>query len=605
MTPEAAPSNPIVNRSKDSTGSPEADSGKSLRDRAEALTGEEPGGISENLEVLSPEESRRALHELRVHQIELEMQNEELRRTQEELEVSRARYFDLYDLAPVGYFTLGEQGLILEANLTAAKLLGVARGALVMQPLSRFIFPGDQDIHYRHRKQLLETGAPQSWELRLLRKDGEPFWARVEATTAQDADGAALWRAVVSDITERKFEDEAKTKLEAQNRQLQKAEGLGRMAGAIAHHFNNHLTAVMGNLELAIGDLPRGVVSAGKLTDAWHAACDAAEVSELMLTYLGQTHAQPELLDLSDVCRRSIPLLRAAMPKDMVLDTELPSPGPAISANANQLQQVLTNLVTNASEAGVEGRGVVRVTVKTVLPACIPASHRFPIDWRPHETASYACMEVVDEGSGIAAKNIEKLFDPFFSSKFTGRGLGLSVVLGIAQSYGGAVTVETAPGRGSTFRVFLPLSAERVIRQPDQAAKSPEIDGGGTVLLVDDEPMVLKVGEGALTSLGFAVLLAKDGVEAVEVFRQHRDEVCCVLCDLTMPRMNGWETLAALRKLAPSLPVILASGYDRAYVMAGDHPELPQAFLSKPYHFQGLRDAIGRALVHGKKLSGS
>ena len=143
---------------------------------------------------------------------------------------------------------------------------------------------------------------------------------RVEATTAQDADGAALWRAVVSDITERKFEDEEKTKLEAQNRQLQKAEGLGRMAGAIAHHFNNHLTAVMGNLELAIGDLPRGAVSAGKLTDALHAARDAAEVSKLMLTYLGQTHAQHEPLDLSEVCRRSLPLLRAAMPKDMVLD---------------------------------------------------------------------------------------------------------------------------------------------------------------------------------------------------------------------------------------------------------------------------------------------
>ena len=197
-------------------------------------------------------------HELGVHQIELEMQNEELRRTQEELEGSRARYFDLYDLAPVGYFTLSEQGLILEANLTAARLLGVARATLVKQPLSRFIFPGDQDIHYRHRKQLLETGAPQSWELRLLRKDAAPFWARVEATTAQDADGAAVWRVAVSDITESKRTEEEKAKLEAQNRQLQKAEGLGRMAGAIAHHFNNHLTAVMGNLELAIGDLAGG-----------------------------------------------------------------------------------------------------------------------------------------------------------------------------------------------------------------------------------------------------------------------------------------------------------------------------------------------------------
>ena len=212
---------------------------------------------------------------------------------------------------------------------------------------------------------------------------------------------------------------------------------------------------------------------------------------------------------------------------------------------------------------------------------------------------------MADSGSGIADKDIEKIFDPFFSSKDAGRGLGLSVVLGIVRAHGGGVTVKSEPGRGSAFRVFLPVSAAKVLRQPDQAEQSPEIDRGGTVLLVEDEPMVRKVVQAALESLGFAVLLAKDGVEAVEVFRQHQDEVRCVLCDLTMPRMNGWETLAALRKLAPGLPVILASGYDTAHVMAGDHPELPQAFLSKPYRLQGLRDAIGRALVHGKKSSGS
>ena len=191
-------------RAKEPTGSPEAEQSRLYVKRAEALAGERAGEMPENLEVLSPEAARRALHELRVHQIELEMQNEELRRTQEELEGSRARYFDLYDLAPVGYFTLSEQGLILEANLTAAKLLGVARGALVKQPLSRFVLREDQDIYYLHRKALLETGAPQAWELRVLKKDAAPFWVRVEATTAQGADGASVWRAVVSDITETK-----------------------------------------------------------------------------------------------------------------------------------------------------------------------------------------------------------------------------------------------------------------------------------------------------------------------------------------------------------------------------------------------------------------
>jgi PAS domain S-box-containing protein len=538
----------------------------------------------------------RALHELRVHQIELEMQNEELRRTQEELEVSRTRYFDLYDLAPVGYFTLSEKGLILEANLTAAKLLGVPRNALVKQPLSRFIFPGDQDIHYQHRKQLLATGAPLSWELRLLRKDAEPFWAQVEATMAPGVDGAPVCHAVVSDITERKLEAEKREKVETQYRQLQKAEGLGRMAGAIAHHFNNHLAAVMGNLELAIGDLPHGAETDERLTDALHAAREAAEVSKLMLTYLGQAQARPEPLDLSEICRRSVRLLQAAMQIDRALETDLPSLGPGISANANEIQQILTNLVTNAWEASSDVKGLVHLKVTTVSPADIPAWHRYPLDWRPRD-GDYACLEVVDRGSGIAEEDIEKIFDPFFSSKFTGRGLGLPVVLGIARAHGGAVTVKSEPGRGSTFRVFLPVSNAEVASQPVEAPRSPEVAWGGTVLLVEDEPMVRKLGQSALTSLGFAVLLAGDGVEAMEVFRQHKDEVRCVVCDVTMPRMDGWETLGALRKLAPGLPVVLASGYDRAQIMAGNHPELPAAFLSKPYRLHELRDAIRCALA--------
>ncbi len=175
-----------------------------LRRQAEEMARAKAAQMPEDLETLSPEATRQLLHELRVHQIELEMQNEELCRTQGELEASRARYFDLYDLAPVGYFTVSEQGLIIEANLTAAGLLGVARGALVKQPLTRFILPEDQGIYYRHRKQLFETGAPQVCEMRLAKKNGAQFWARLEATAVQDADGAPVCRAVVSEITARK-----------------------------------------------------------------------------------------------------------------------------------------------------------------------------------------------------------------------------------------------------------------------------------------------------------------------------------------------------------------------------------------------------------------
>ena len=235
----------------------------------------------------------------------------------------------------------------------------------------------------------------------------------------------------------------------------------------------------------------------------------------------------------------------------------------------------------------------------------IPAFHRFPIDWQARESV-YACLEVVDTGCGITNKDIEKIFDPFFTTKFTGRGLGLSVVIGIVQAHDGGVTVESELGRGSFFRVFLPVLTEEVlcrpslpampeVRQTGGAEKFSRLECGNTVLLVEDEEPVRNVARIMLTRLGYAVLEAKDGAEAVEIFRQNKDEIRCVLSDLTMPFMDGWETLTALRKLSPDIPVILSSGYDEAQVIAGDHPERPNAFLGKPYQLKGLGEAIRRA----------
>jgi len=580
-----------------------SDQAADLRRRAEEKVREDE---IRNKESFSPDRTWLSRHELRVHQIELEMQNEELRRAQAELDAARARYFDLYDMAPVGYVTVSEKGLILEANLTAAGLLGVARGALVRQPLSRFIYREDEYVYYQHRKQLFETGKPQVWELRMLRADA-PFWARMEATVAQDsstssgpdADSAPVCRVVLSDISDRKRAEEERAKLEHQFHQLEKTESLSRVAGAIAHQFNNEIQAVMGYLDLALSAPPHDAGCVALLTQAMQAAHKAAGASGLVLLYLGQTVGKHEALDLAEICGRGLPLLQAAMPAGAVVESDLPSPGPVISADANQIQQILTNLVTNAWEAGDEGRNPIRLTVKTVSPADIPAAHRFPQDWRPRGNA-YACLEVADAGCGIAAADIERLFDPFFSSKFAGRGLGLSVVLGLVKAHGGVVTVESEPGRGSAFRVVLPVSAEEIPRQPERVADAPEIHGGGMVLLVEDEEMVRNVARTMLTRLDFRVIEAKDGVEAVEALRQHRDEIRCVLCDLTMPRMDGWQTLKELRKLAPGIPVILASGYGEAQVMAGGHPEQPDVFLKKPYRLKRLGDAIRNALDRGK-----
>ncbi|HEY5998049.1 MAG TPA: ATP-binding protein [bacterium] len=536
----------------------------------------------------SPEEALRLVHELQVHQVELEMQNEELRRAQEELEASRARYFDLYDQAPVGYVTLNPQGLIIEANLTAAAMLGVARGALVKRPFLGLLHPDDRDACPLQGAQLDEEGTRHSWDTRMTRADGSLCWAHVQAALPQKGE----CRITLNDISERKRVEASLALADTRLRHLQKAESLGRMAGAVAHHFNNKLHAVIGSLELALDEQSRGVGSMHSLGIAMRAAIEASEMSSLMRTFTGRTTGQLMPLDLSQACHRLLPLLRAALPTGVPLETDLPASGPTVSASEEQMPQLLINLVTNAGEAVGTRTGAVRLSVTTVAPADIPEVHRYPVDWEPQD-ASYACIEVADTGRGMADKDLERVFDPFFSEKDTGRGLGLSVVLGIVRGHRGAVSVRSEPGRGSTFRVFLPLFLGEAARSSPKGGA--EVRPGGTVLVVEDDDLVRSVTSAMLRGLGFSVLAVSGGSEAVAELGCNAARIGLVLCDLSMPGMDGWETLAALRRIVPGIPVILCSGYDRSQAMSGHHPELPQAFLRKPYRQEDLSEAIRRA----------
>jgi PAS domain S-box-containing protein len=322
----------------------------------------------------------------------------------------------------------------------------------------RMVAAEDRDLVRERVQQVLDGKEIPPIEHRIYRKDGEMRWVCDTTILQKDASGTLLsYDGVIKDITERKEAEAEKAELIDQNRQLQKAQSLGRMAGAIAHHFNNTLQAVTGNLELAIEDLAQGENPTKFLSLAMQAALKAAEMSTQMLTYLGQTPSKRETINLSELLQKSLPLLQAIIPKAITLKTELPSPGPIIYANENQMQQVLANLFTNAREACAEDGGIVHLSVKTISPAEISDEHRFPLDWQARSQA-YACLEIIDTGCGITQSDIEKLFDPFFSSKFTGRGLGLPVVLGITRAHGGVITVESEPNKGSIFRVFLPVA---------------------------------------------------------------------------------------------------------------------------------------------------
>lgn len=396
----------------------------------------------------------------------------------------------------------------------------------------------------------------------------------------------------LAETTERKRAEE--------NRRLaQKAESLGRMAGAIAHRYNNLLSVVMSNLEMAMLDLPPQSAIADRVAQGISAIQRASEISGLMLAYIGQTPAQQAPLDVSMLCRELLPDLRADMPNHVVLKTDLPQPGPTVKANAAQIQQILRSLVTNACEALGENPGVIWISIRTVSAEDIPAVHRRPVSFQA-EASQYVCLEVSDTGCGIAEEQIEKLYDPFYSTKFIGHGLGLPVALGTVKVHKGCIALKTVQGQGSAFSVYLPLTSDEIPR-PERIlqGKTTGLPGTQTVLLVEDDLLNRETSVMVLKRLGMNVIEAKDGSEAVDLFEKHPKEIDCVLCDLAMPRMNGWQTIEALRRLAPDIPVILFSGYDEAHVMENMGEQMPQAFLRKPYSLAALKAALSKAMADG------
>ena len=540
-----------------------------------------------------------------VHVLALMQDITERKRAREALRMSETRYRLLAENATDVIWTVGMDMRLTYVSPSVTRLLGFTVEEAMARTMQQAYTPAafEKAMQIFAEEMVIESAGhsdptrSRMLELELFRKDGNIVPVEGHFCFLRDPTGKAIGiLAIMRDITERKQAEAEKEKLEMQNRQLQKAESLSRMAGAIAHNFNNHLGAVIGFIELATQSISEPAESAGFLNGALRAAFKAADMSGLMLTYLGQTRGKCEPIDLSVVSRRSLSMIQAAMPVNVMLNTDLPSPGPTISANAKQIQQVLTNLVTNACEAIGESPGVINLTIKTVSVSDIPTAYNLPVDWKPQQN-TYACIEVTDTGCGIADEEIEKIFDPFFSSKFTGRGLGLPVVLGVVRERGGVITVESSPGGGSIFRVFFPNSTESVSRQQEKVYETSGLEACLTILLVEDEAAMRKMAKEMLKRMGHIVYEAKDGVDAIEVFRAHKDEIRIVLCDLTMPRMDGWETLAALRALRPDIPFVLSSGYEIEKVMAGDHSELPQAFLGKPYMIDGLRDALHLAMA--------
>lgn len=394
------------------------------------------------------------LHELRVHQIELEMQNEELRRTQMVLDVARARYFDLYDLAPVGYCTISEAGLVLEANLTVATLLGVARNTLINQPFSRFLLSIDQDVYYLHRKQLLRSGERQSCEVRLRKGDTTPFWAELVATVAVDPEGAPVQRVIVTDISERKRMEAAMLEKHAELEFARSAAQAASVAkseflSSMSHELRTPLNAVLGFAQLMQSasppPSPAQQASLGHIVrGGWFLLELVNQILDLSAIEAGRLTLKIEAVSVPEVildCGAMLgPQARAA---GIHLGVRLPEDPCVLQADRSRVKQILLTLLSNAILYTPKG-GTVEVSWGLA-------------------TVGRVRVSVRDTGEGLSAEKLAHLFEPFNrlgqeNSDRPGTGIGLVLSRRLAAAMGGEIGVQSTVGVGSVFWVELDLS---------------------------------------------------------------------------------------------------------------------------------------------------
>jgi signal transduction histidine kinase/CheY-like chemotaxis protein len=387
--------------------------------------------------------------------------------------------------------------------------------------------------------------------------------------------------------------------LERQMLQAQKLESLGVMAGGVAHDFNNLLQAILGNMELAAMKLDADSTPRKYIDNAMSSAKRAALLTSLMLTYVGKGVVARKELDLNELVRENAELLNTAASAAISKDLHLAPGLPLILADEAHMQQLVMNLITNAAEAITEPPGTVRLS--TGVQECDRAFLNASLLEEKPEAGRFVFLEVSDNGCGMSEETLKRLFDPFFTTKFTGRGLGMSAVLGIMKTHRGALYVESALGSGTTFRALFPASASqrtspvRKVNAVVPALVVPEETPlSGIALVVDDEKSVLRVCTKMVSLCGFTVVTACDGIDAVTKFREHADEIAFVLMDLTMPRMDGITAMNEIYGIRPETKVLLASGFNEDELNNRITEHSPSGFIRKPYNMAELEAEIRR-----------